>query len=175
MGTDDLIKLVDDGLHRYIVQETQNHQIFNEADLQACIYNYLKRIIQSDDCWPDWSIRCTPTLGSKIPDILVCYERKPIVVMEIKCALDPQTANLPYQKLTDDYEKLRHYFDQNSNLLRGYLVVVFDTNRDRKYSAKPDAINDEIREIFVNVKEFGDYLDWKEIWSRFFKLVPDKL
>jgi hypothetical protein len=55
MENDELIKLIDDGLHRYIADETQNHQIFNEADLQACTYDYVKRIVRSDDCWPDWS------------------------------------------------------------------------------------------------------------------------
>jgi hypothetical protein len=175
MENEELIKLIDDGLHSYIVQETRNHQIFNEADLQACIYNYLKRIVQSDDCWPDWSVRCTPTLGGKIPDILLCYDKKPLVVMEIKCDLYPQTANIPYQKLAEDYEKLRYYLNHNSSLLRGYLLVVFDTDKDSKYTAKPDDTNDDIREIFVNVREFSEYLDWKDIWSGHLKLAPDKL
>lgn len=174
MENEELIKLIDDGLHRYIADETQNHQIFNEADLQACIYSYLKRIIQTDDCWPDWSIRCTPTLGGKIPDILVCYDKKPLVVMEVKCDLHPQTSNIPYQKLIEDYEKLRYYFDQNSSLLRGYLVAVFDTDKNRRYTVKSADANDDIREMFVNVREFGDYLDWKKIWSNQLKLIPDE-
>lgn len=174
MEDEEMIKLIDEGLPEYITQETQSYQIFNETDLLACIYNFIKKAIQSDDCWPDWSVRCNTTLGSKIPDILVCYERKPIVVMEIKCDLHPQTANIPYQKLTEDYKKLRYYFNQNSSLLRGYLAAVFDTDRDRKYTAKPDDTNDDIKEIFVNVREFGDYLDWKKIWSNQLKLIPDE-
>jgi len=166
MENEELIKLIDEGLREYIAQETQNYQIFNETDLLACIYNFIRKAIQSDDCWPDWSVRCNTTLGSKIPDILVCYDRKPIVVMEIKYDIHPQTANIPYQKLMDDYRKLRYFLDQNPSLIRGYLAAVFDTDKDRQYTAKPDDINDNIGEIYVNVREFGDYPDWKKIWSR---------
>jgi len=146
-----------------IIQDLHGYRLFSERDLHANVYYHLRRALGDKK---DWIVRCEPSMSKYRPDIVVFNLYSPKIVLELAFLRGDGTPVYPHQKLNEDRKVLRAMRNRYDTIGKGFLITVFDADKEYIYTEKKDEDWEKhyYREIFMNVREFRGYEEWKGNW-----------
>jgi len=142
----DVQKFIKHKLKSKIESDLRNSKIITEADLQSCVYLYLRRYLKDDKRWKIfnqphisklWGTRKTINF---FPD-LVLTVTKPRISIELKAK-----KSVKKSRVVNDARKLYRMRKQKV-IRRGYLIYVY-RSKDRDYE------KDLQREVDVWIKKY---------------------
>lgn len=163
---DNLIEFVEGQLKLEIIREVKSLKIFNESDLQCSLHRCLNTCLTSKS--NNWLIKNSPKLYDlRSPDILIFYNKTPIILFELKCKIWNDSKHFPENnkgELKDDKSKIIKFKRKYKTIQRAYIFAVFDAYPEKVHSFRKDSDRHYYREIYINVGEFDNYENWKQEW-----------
>jgi len=118
-----------------IADDLLHHDIFNERDMNASIYYYIreyfrKRKKECDNIY----VRCEPVLLGEKPDIVVFERGKPVYLFEFKCFLKKKVS-LSESAIDNDLFKIARIMKKIPSLKWGFFFVIYDADEMLNYSS----------------------------------------
>lgn len=145
--------LILNDLPQYLIQEWYNLNIYNESDMQCCVYWWLRDYFDTVRS-AKWIIRTQPTTpldhgGTYKPDVSIFRNSVLYDAIELKCQLDGIYGTV----FDKDIEKFRVLKTQY-NLRHAYQLVLYDDERVLKLPSysKEDWMKDYLTLVAANVR-----------------------
>jgi hypothetical protein len=112
-------------LDDFLLNDLWNHDIFNERDMHAAAYFYIRdyfRKHERDNVY----VRCEPLLARMKPDIVVYERGSPIYVLEFKFFTRPDHIN--EDAVYDDLDRLKQVVDSYGSVRWGFFHIIYDAD-----------------------------------------------
>ena len=121
-------------LDDFIATDLLNHDIFNERDMNASAYYYIreyfrKRKKEDDNIY----VRCESRLLGKNPDIVVYERGKPVYLFEFKC-FPKKKDSISESAIDSDLFKIARIMKKIPSLKWGFFFVIYDADKMLNYS-----------------------------------------
>ncbi len=165
---------IKDALRKRLLKDIRNLYIFNEGDLQAAAWFYIREYFRkrSDHSAYNYYVRCNPTLGNKEkPDIVVLKKLKPVYFIEFKFIKSSKNEiSMDRSKIIKDLEKLQQYSKKYEGFKGGFLVCVYDAD---EATVETDMNKyDKISLIPINIRKsirgrlWKGYKQWRAMFDK---------
>jgi len=170
----DVQKFIKYKLKSKIVRDLRNYKIITEADLQSCVYLYLRRYLRHDKRWKIfnqphisklWGTRKTIDF---FPDLVLAVN-KPRISIELKAK-----TTVKKSRIVHDARKLYRMRKQKV-IRRGYIIYVYrskDGDYEKDIQREADAWIKKYRFVFcmmINAYEHvpkNRWNKWTEQWEK---------
>jgi hypothetical protein len=112
-------------LDDFIFKDLWNHDIFNERDMHAAAYYYIRQYFRKQGRGSVY-VRCEPMLAEVKPDIVIYNEGHPIYVLEFKLFSQPDV--IGQQRVQEDILKLADLVAGIPSIKWGFFHLIHDSD-----------------------------------------------
>lgn len=154
-----------------------NYWVFNERDLHAAAYFYMREYFRKKGSQnaTEILVRCEPVMDDfGRPDIVVFQSYAPIYIIELKMFREPEV--IKEDQIDQDLGRLKSYIEKYPSIKWGFLIVVYDSEEMWKptgYMLKKSGYKQiSVSSINLRRKEDSgyrrkDYDQWRKQFDKF--------
>jgi hypothetical protein len=169
-------------LDNYLFNDIWHYNIFNERDLHAAAYHYIrtyfekKTSVSSEDVF----VRCEPVLEDMSrPDMVIYKKYDPIYLIELK--MSPNDDNMDIdssndKKVISDLDKMRRIMNRYPTIKWSFMIVVYDSDEmydlndgklKRQGYNNTSIIKINLRRQEDNERKRSKYDEWRKQFDKF--------
>lgn len=156
------------GLHKLLLGDIRNLDVFNESDLHSAAYFYIRMFFQQNGR-SNIYVRCEPRLAGMNPDIVIYDRARPIYAVEFKFAKKQDRVN--EKGVFKDLDKLAKVVNRFKSMKWGFFYLVHDSEQSYRIPNSVLRKNgyEKISMSTINARRNEDngrrrhnYDDWRE-------------
>jgi len=175
---DRLDQIVKKELKEDIIADIKNYLIFNESDLQSCVYHHMRNHLHRLNR-PEWCVFNKPYLKRRaiFPDIVLFQDIYPRIAIELKWW------NGNWNEITamKDRDKLKLIRLKYPTVTKGFFCYVYDMpveSHEREFYSGQDWEKRYYFDVPINIRKHmrkDIYREWKKEWQRYRYRYEEKL